>query len=158
MVPSSVKGSNKIGYSLERSNMVAFDEMCRQLAFYNCGDSGNFDVIVLTFTLVSQSICDNIPFARVMIISTFPINTPFRLFYNCGDRGNFDVIVLTFTLVTQSVLQSVCLYVGDNIPFARVVIISSFPIITPLRFISLLCSHITLSTHIYGIPPSHPSR
>ena len=34
--------------------MVAFDEMCRQLAFYNCGDSGNFDVIVLTFTLVSD--------------------------------------------------------------------------------------------------------
>ena len=53
MVPTSVKGSNKIGYALERSNMVAFDEMCRQLAFYNCGDSGNFDVIVLTFTLVS---------------------------------------------------------------------------------------------------------
>ena len=54
MVPTSVKGSNKIGYALERSNMVAFDEMCRQLAFYNCGDSGNFDVIVLTFTLVSD--------------------------------------------------------------------------------------------------------
>ena len=42
---------------MERSNMVAFDEMCRQLAFYNCGDSGNFDVIVLTFTLVSDPPC-----------------------------------------------------------------------------------------------------
>ena len=111
MVPSSVKGSNKIGYSLERSNMVAFDEMCRQLAFYNCGDSGNFDVIVLTFTLVtqsvSQSVSDNIPFALVMIISSFPVNNPYLCYYNCGDSGNFDVIVLTFTLVTQSVCQSV---------------------------------------------------
>ena len=73
-------GTNSIGYALERANMVAFDEMCRQLAFYTSGDrcvrrsasspirppflhpplapssilrSGNFDVIVLVFTLVT---------------------------------------------------------------------------------------------------------
>jgi hypothetical protein len=33
--------------------MVSFDELCRQLAFYNSGDSGNFDVIILTFSLLS---------------------------------------------------------------------------------------------------------
>ena len=31
-------GTNSIGYALERANMVAFDEMCRQLAFYTSGD------------------------------------------------------------------------------------------------------------------------
>ena len=46
-------GSNRIGYALERSSMVSFDELCRQLAFYNSGDSGNFDVIILTFSLLS---------------------------------------------------------------------------------------------------------
>lgn len=33
--------------------MVSFDELCRQLAFYNSGDSANFDVIILTFSLLS---------------------------------------------------------------------------------------------------------
>lgn len=53
LVPDSIKGTNRMGYALERSNMVAFDELCRQLAFYNSGDSANFDVIVLTFSLLS---------------------------------------------------------------------------------------------------------
>ena len=50
---STYTGTNRIGYALERSNMVNFDELCRQLAFYNSGDSGNFDVIILTFSLLS---------------------------------------------------------------------------------------------------------
>jgi hypothetical protein len=53
LVPASIRGTNRMGYALERSNMVSFDELCRQLAFYNSGDSANFDVIVLTFSLLS---------------------------------------------------------------------------------------------------------
>ena len=40
-------------YALERENIVSFDEMCRQLAFYRSGDIANFDVIVLVYTLLA---------------------------------------------------------------------------------------------------------
>lgn len=53
LIPDVLRGTNRIGYALERANMVAFDELCRQLAFYNAGDSGNFDVIVLTYSLLA---------------------------------------------------------------------------------------------------------
>lgn len=53
MVPTAVKGTHRIGFALERANLVAFDELCRQLAFANCGDSVNFDVIVLAYSLLS---------------------------------------------------------------------------------------------------------
>lgn len=33
--------------------MVAFDELCRQLAFYNCGDTAYFDIIILVFNLLT---------------------------------------------------------------------------------------------------------
>ena len=51
-----------IRYALERENIVSFDEMCRQLAFYRSGDIANFDVIVLIYSLLayfetSQSFC-----------------------------------------------------------------------------------------------------
>jgi hypothetical protein len=44
---------SRINHSLGRANDVAFDELCRQIAFHNAGDSGNFDIIVLTYSLVS---------------------------------------------------------------------------------------------------------
>lgn len=53
IIQSDFKLSNEVGYALERANMVSFDELCRQLAFYNSGDSANFDVIVLTYSLLS---------------------------------------------------------------------------------------------------------
>lgn len=53
MVPSSIRHANDMGFALERANMVAFDELCRQLAFYNCGDSNNFDVMILAYSLLS---------------------------------------------------------------------------------------------------------
>lgn len=51
-VPPHIQGSNKIGYALERANLVGFDELCRQLAFYNAGDSSQFDIVTLTFSLL----------------------------------------------------------------------------------------------------------
>mmetsp|Transcript_23496 Transcript_23496/g.32208 ORF Transcript_23496/g.32208 Transcript_23496/m.32208 type:complete len:593 (-) Transcript_23496:2185-3963(-) len=42
-----------VGYALERENIVSFDELCRQLAFYRSGDNANFDVIVLAYSLLS---------------------------------------------------------------------------------------------------------
>lgn len=53
MIPASFSGSGKITFSLERANMIAFDDLCRQLAFFNCGDRSNFDVIVLAYSLLS---------------------------------------------------------------------------------------------------------
>lgn len=52
-VPIELVGSNKIGYALERANMVSFDELCRQLAFFNSGDSAQFDVVVLAYSLMT---------------------------------------------------------------------------------------------------------
>jgi len=52
-VPEHIIGSHRIGFALERHNVVSFDEVCRQLAFYNCGDSGNFDVVILAFSLLN---------------------------------------------------------------------------------------------------------
>ena len=74
MIQYNLVGTNRIGYALERSSMVSFDELCRQLAFYNSGDSGNFDVIILTFSLLSywetsQSLWLS-SFARGVISST----------------------------------------------------------------------------------------
>jgi hypothetical protein len=37
-IPDLIRGSHQIGNALERANLVAFDEMCRQLAFYNSGE------------------------------------------------------------------------------------------------------------------------
>lgn len=42
-----------INHSFRRANDVAFDELCRQIAFYTSSDSANFDVVVLTYSLVS---------------------------------------------------------------------------------------------------------
>lgn len=42
-----------VGYALERENIVSFDELCRQLAFYRSGDSANFDVIILAHSLLA---------------------------------------------------------------------------------------------------------
>ena len=53
MVPTSLAGSPDIGYALERANMVSYDELSRQLAFYFSDDSANFDVIVLAYSLVA---------------------------------------------------------------------------------------------------------
>ena len=52
-VPEHIIGSHRIGFSLERHCVCSFDELCRQLAFYNCGDSGNFDVVILAFSLLN---------------------------------------------------------------------------------------------------------
>ena len=38
---------------LARANMISFDELCRQLAFYHSGDLANFDVIILTFSMLT---------------------------------------------------------------------------------------------------------
>ena len=51
LVPSKVKGTNRIGYALERSNLVGFDELCRQIAFYQCGDSA-FDVVTTIYSFL----------------------------------------------------------------------------------------------------------
>ena len=53
MVPSAVLGTNQIGYALERANMVAYDELSRQLAFSLADDSANFDVVVLAYSLLA---------------------------------------------------------------------------------------------------------
>ena len=70
-IPSNLVGTNLISYALERANLVAFDELCRQLAFYESGDNANFDVIILTYTLLtyyetSQSLFLN-SFARGVV-------------------------------------------------------------------------------------------
>ena len=72
-IPSNLLGSNRLGYALERANLVAFDELCRQLAFYESGDNANFDVIILTYTLLtyyetSQSLFLN-SFARGVVLT-----------------------------------------------------------------------------------------
>eukprot|EP01041_Mallomonas_annulata_P009233 gene9233-19148_t len=74
LIPSSLIGTHLIGNALERANVVAFDELCRQLAFYNSGDRANFDVIILTYSLLtyyetSQSIF-RISYARGVIEAT----------------------------------------------------------------------------------------
>jgi hypothetical protein len=52
-VPNDILSSQRIGYALERANMVSFDELCRQLAFFSVGDSVNFDEITLTYSLLT---------------------------------------------------------------------------------------------------------
>jgi hypothetical protein len=52
-VPLDLKGTHKIGYALERSVLVAFDEMCRQLAFFNSGDMTNFCPVILAFATIT---------------------------------------------------------------------------------------------------------
>lgn len=50
-LPKQFRRKSDILYALERAKMVGFDELCRQIAFYNCGDSAHFDVVVLAYTL-----------------------------------------------------------------------------------------------------------
>lgn len=52
-VPESILGTNQIGYALERSGMVAFDELCRQIAFHESGDKQQFDCIILCYSLLT---------------------------------------------------------------------------------------------------------
>jgi hypothetical protein len=40
-------------FALEQSNLVAYDGLCRQLAYYNAGDYQAFDVNEMTFNLLS---------------------------------------------------------------------------------------------------------
>ena len=53
VVPAKVREGGTVGKALERATLVAFDEMCRQLAFYNSGDLSNFDPTVLAFTTMT---------------------------------------------------------------------------------------------------------
>jgi hypothetical protein len=63
-----------IGYALERANLVAFDELCRQLAFFNADDSAHFDVVVLAYSLLAYWETSNSlflsSFARGVVPST----------------------------------------------------------------------------------------
>lgn len=43
----------RIDHAFRRANDVAFDELCRQIAFYKASDSANFDVVILVYSLVS---------------------------------------------------------------------------------------------------------
>jgi hypothetical protein len=53
MVPPKLQDTNEVSYALERANLVAYDEVSRQLAFWFSGDSSAFDVIVLAFSLLT---------------------------------------------------------------------------------------------------------
>ena len=52
-IPDEIYGSGKVRYALERANLVAGDELSRQLSFYYADDSANFDVIVLAYSLLA---------------------------------------------------------------------------------------------------------
>lgn len=52
-VPEKFRGTHQIGSALERARLVALDEMCRQLAFFNSGDLSNFDPTILAFTTMT---------------------------------------------------------------------------------------------------------
>lgn len=52
MIPADVAAQD-ISYALERAILVSFDELSRQLAFYFSGDSTNFDVVVLAYSLLT---------------------------------------------------------------------------------------------------------
>jgi hypothetical protein len=45
--------TDQIGFALDRACMIASDDLCRQLAFHNSGDSQSFDVIVLTYSMLT---------------------------------------------------------------------------------------------------------
>jgi hypothetical protein len=53
MIPPSIQESDEVSYAIERANLVAYDELSRQLAFHFSGDSSDFDVIVLAFSLLT---------------------------------------------------------------------------------------------------------
>jgi hypothetical protein len=53
MIPPAIAGTNQVSLALERANLVAYDELSRQLAFHFSGDSSDFDVIVLAFSLLA---------------------------------------------------------------------------------------------------------
>lgn len=72
LVPSKVQCTQRIGYSLERSNLVGFDELCRQIAFYRCGDSANFDPIVLTYSFLIYWETSNNIFLNSFARGVFP--------------------------------------------------------------------------------------
>lgn len=74
LVPPELLGTHRLGYALERATLVAYDEMCRQLAYSTSGDLSNFDPVVLAFTTIayyetSQSLFLR-SFARGVIPST----------------------------------------------------------------------------------------
>eukprot|EP01031_Cornospumella_fuschlensis_P033266 gene33266-40246_t len=53
MIPTKLVGTDHISVALDRANIVAFDELCRQIAFFNSGDFAQFDVIVLAYNLLA---------------------------------------------------------------------------------------------------------
>lgn len=53
MIPEKYKDTQDIPYAIERANLVAYDELSRQLAFHFAGDSSDFDVIILAFSLLA---------------------------------------------------------------------------------------------------------
>ena len=42
-----------ITFALQRAKMLAFDGLCRQVAFKNAGDSQSFDIVVLAYSLLT---------------------------------------------------------------------------------------------------------
>lgn len=49
--------------------MVAFDELARQISFYTSGDSANYDVVILTFSLlVNLYLCSNLAMPHDILI------------------------------------------------------------------------------------------
>jgi hypothetical protein len=64
MTPTVLVGTHRLGLALDRANLVAFDELCRQLAFFNSGDSAQFDVIVLAYSLLAYWDSSNSLFLR----------------------------------------------------------------------------------------------
>lgn len=53
MIPPAIAETNDVSLALERANLVAYDELSRQLAFHFSGDSSDFDVIILAFSLLA---------------------------------------------------------------------------------------------------------
>ena len=52
-VPAEVLGTNQISFALERASMISFDELCRQIAFFEAGDQQNFCVIILAYSTLT---------------------------------------------------------------------------------------------------------
>ena len=52
-VPTELLGTNQISFAVERASMISFDELCRQMAFYEAGDQQNFCVIILAYSTLT---------------------------------------------------------------------------------------------------------
>ena len=52
-VPTEILGTNRISFALERASIISFDELCRQMAFYEAGDQQNFCVIILAYSTLT---------------------------------------------------------------------------------------------------------